>query len=259
MLGRIFILCSVLCACGAAPRPDFLVPPPKDADLRVVSWNIKGARASSLTDIAARLSTLDADVISLQEVDRGVPRSGSVDQTAELGKALGYYSIFGKAIDFDGGAFGIAVLSRFPIDAAEQLSLTNAGVSENRTALEVNVCTEGRCFRVVNHHADCIASAAETNVLDVLREIRPAIGSGMIFEGDFNQQPSSRGPRSAIDDGLDDLVERFQEAPSFGSERIDYIFADQPLALRARRAGVVFTPESDHDAVVADFDFSASP
>ena len=38
-----------------------------------------------------------------------------MDQLAELEQLTGMYGAFGKAMDFQGGAYGVAVLSRLPV------------------------------------------------------------------------------------------------------------------------------------------------
>lgn len=82
--------------------------------------------AVDLPAVAAWLRSLDADVLVLQEVDRGLDRSGGVDQVAWLADALGCEGIFSPALagnpdrsweeagpqaEADGG-YGLGVLSR---------------------------------------------------------------------------------------------------------------------------------------------------
>ena len=248
----------LICGCeNSGGESPFLQPEREVGDLRVVSWNMKAARASSLSRVAERLALLDADVVALQEVDQNTVRTGGADQPGILGESLGYESVFDKAVDLEGGGYGIAILSRFPISDVQALPLSNEGAAENRVALEITTCRDGKCLHVVNHHADRAAGAAQTSVSEILAAIAPSIGDGILFLGDLNQRRSGSGPRACVADGLDDLVADFGEAPSLGNERVDYVFADVPMAACARRAGVVATPESDHNAVLADFDFSS--
>ena len=45
----------------------------------------------------------DADIIALQEVERFMPRSGDIDQVAELASLLpGYHWVYGGGVDLDG-------------------------------------------------------------------------------------------------------------------------------------------------------------
>ena len=62
---------------------------------------------------SAVIKRLKPDLVALQEVDQRVRRSGSVDQAAELGKLTGMHHAFGSFFKYDGGNYGMAVLSRW--------------------------------------------------------------------------------------------------------------------------------------------------
>ncbi len=89
------------------------------ATLRVAAYNIKHCQGMDgvvdLDRVAAVLRALDADAVTLQEIDRGVERTGGVDQAARLGELLGMESVFGDFMPYQGGEYGMAVLSRLPI------------------------------------------------------------------------------------------------------------------------------------------------
>lgn len=61
------------------------------------------------------ITNLQPDLVALQEVDQKTGRSSGIDQAAELGHLTGMHWVFGKAMDYQGGGYGLAVLSRFPI------------------------------------------------------------------------------------------------------------------------------------------------
>lgn len=84
-------------------------------EITVAAYNIAAGRVGSLNAIADAIKALNADVIALSEVDINTRRSGNIDQLATLKKLTGMYGAFGKAIDFQGGEYGIAVLSRYPV------------------------------------------------------------------------------------------------------------------------------------------------
>ncbi|MDA0378473.1 MAG: endonuclease/exonuclease/phosphatase family protein, partial [Bacteroidetes bacterium] len=68
-----------------------------------------------LERIAALIRKVDPDVVTLQEVDSVVTRTGGVDQAAELGRMTGMRPFFGRFMAYQGGAYGMAVLSRLPV------------------------------------------------------------------------------------------------------------------------------------------------
>lgn len=86
--------------------------------LTVLSYNIRHGQGMDgridLERTAAVIRAAGADVVALQEVDRRTARSGGVDQPAELARLTGMHVVFGRAIDYDGGEYGNAVLSRQP-------------------------------------------------------------------------------------------------------------------------------------------------
>lgn len=102
--------------------------------LRFASYNIfHGGRADfDMSKIAQNILDNGIDVVGLQEVDMGTLRSGRLDTLKELSLATGYlHYVFFKTIDFDGGEYGTAVLSKYPIIFSEKYML-NSGNSEQR-------------------------------------------------------------------------------------------------------------------------------
>src|SRR5205085_9000055 len=85
--------------------------------LHVLVYNIHAGKdakgVDSLERVAALVKETAADVVLLQEVDRNTTRSGNVDQVATLTHLTGLYGEFGKSLDYQGGDYGIAILSRW--------------------------------------------------------------------------------------------------------------------------------------------------
>ena len=98
--------------------------------MRLLTWNIhKGIggvdRRYSPGRITEVLRHYDADVVLLQEVDDGVPRSGSDRQVDLIGDVLDYpHRAFGSNVRLKAGCYGNATLSRFPIARHSNLCLT---------------------------------------------------------------------------------------------------------------------------------------
>ena len=114
--------------------------------MRLATWNVLSARSPhDATADAARLAAcckaLDADVLGLQEVDRGLARSDGVDQAAAVAEAIGaaewrfvpaLYGTPGETwrpaaeADPGGPAYGIALFSRLPVSSWKVLRLPRA-------------------------------------------------------------------------------------------------------------------------------------
>jgi endonuclease/exonuclease/phosphatase family metal-dependent hydrolase len=116
------MICAVIVAGGVRGVGADL---PKE--IRVVTYNIhKGEGMDGKTDllrIAKVLLTERPDMVALQAVDQKTGRSKGVDQAAALGKLTGMKAVFSRAMDFDGGAYGNAVLTKLPVRSEETVKL----------------------------------------------------------------------------------------------------------------------------------------
>jgi endonuclease/exonuclease/phosphatase family metal-dependent hydrolase len=175
------------------------------AQLRVVTSNIRHGRGMdnevNLERIAARLNSLNADVIALQEVDLSVARSGSVNQAAWLGSRLALRPAFGAFMALEPeagpgrGRYGCAILSRHPIVATRSLRLPEG--NEPRVALEVDVrLPDDTVVTIINVHFDWVDDdrfrfAQAERVVARIRELAASGRHGVLL-GDLNDGPTSR-------------------------------------------------------------------
>ena len=168
--------------------------------LRVLTYNIHHGEGSDgridLERIARVISEQRPDLVALQEIDVKTRRSGGVDQAAELARLTGLHVAFGKAIDYQGGEYGQAVLSRFSIDSFRTHTLPGEPASEQRIAVEATVrpARNGPAVRFVGTHlhhlppeANRLRQAAELNRLF----IGDTESTPTILAGDFNAEPNS--------------------------------------------------------------------
>ena len=83
--------------------------PKDDGVLRLATYNIGALQKSSKTGtalIASMMTELKADVISFNEVDKNVPRSGNVDQLDRIVSGMEEYEyVFAKAINIGNGEY----------------------------------------------------------------------------------------------------------------------------------------------------------
>ncbi|MGI9470219.1 MAG: endonuclease/exonuclease/phosphatase family protein, partial [Rubripirellula sp.] len=152
MMARVhaFLFLILLCAPGWADS---------ERTLRILSYNIHhGAgtdRKLDLERIADVIQSAKPDIVSLQEVDQRVPRSRSVDQPAELARLTGMNVAFHGNIPLQGGQYGNAILSRYPIESSEHVLLPNHDQGEQRGLIVVRFDSDVfRDLRFIATHFD---------------------------------------------------------------------------------------------------------
>ncbi len=190
-------LIGVAAFCVACRNTASTDGPPEVKPLRVLSYNIHhGAgvdRKLDLERIAGILKRSGADLIALQEVDRVVQRTGKVDQLQELARLTGMHPAFARFMDYGGGKYGLAILSRYPIDHSWPILLP-PGKAEPRSALAIRVEHPG--FGPVTFvclHFDWIDD--DTQRYAQAQALLAALGDvagTVILAGDFNDRPGSR-------------------------------------------------------------------
>ena len=228
--------------------------------MRVVTYNIKHGRgmdgAINLERAARTLETLDADIIALQEVDDQAKRSGGVDQATWLADRLGMHAAYGAFMPFQGGRYGLAILSRHPIASHEAWRLPDG--NEPRVALAARILTDsGEAITAIAVHFDWVKDDGYRfeQASETIRRI-DALTTPWIVFGDFNDVPGSR-TMVAFEQVGQDAVKPPEAAATFPADQptieIDYIITGPPSAWMPASAMVI--PESrtsDHRPVMAE-------
>jgi endonuclease/exonuclease/phosphatase family metal-dependent hydrolase len=238
--------------------------------------------------LAAAARELDPDVLALQEVDRGQPRSGGVDQVAVVADAVGatWYHFVPTVLgtpgprgwrgsagsgDASGPAYGIALVSRLPVTGAwvRQFAAAPGRLpllvpdprgrprfalvpDEPRAALAVVVVGPNGPFTVVATHLSFVPGF---NVYQLRTITRWAAGwpRPRFLLGDLNLP----GRVPALVSGWRSLVHA-ATYPSYAPRvQLDHVLADgydaRPDA-RVAVAGAHRLRVSDHCALTADVD-----
>jgi endonuclease/exonuclease/phosphatase family metal-dependent hydrolase len=156
-----------------------------------------------LARIAKVIRSVSPDVVALQEVDDQVRRSGHVKQPAELARLTKMHVVFEKNIDYQGGRYGNAVLSRFPIVQHKNVHLPSFDKGEQRGVLvcKLRLSPPQQPLLFFATHLDHrrqdrerLASAKRINALSDAYEKQPAL-----LVGDLNATRDS------------DVLARFQK------------------------------------------------
>ena len=254
---------------------DRAVIPPKGQSLRVMTYNIYGARATSpanaadLDAIAEVIRRQNPDFVTLNEVDVFPNRTGKdVHQARDLAEKLGMEWHFSKAIDRDGGEYGDAVLSKYPILEKRSYRLPCAAEQpgEDRSLCVIRVQIDGKDLYVASTHLDHLSGDASRLVQATeIRRIRDTELEGdLILCGDLNAIPSSN-VIATMTSFLTNTgpIDQYTFPSDDPSRKIDYIMYAPIEHFGVQNCQVVSRGDqqvggvdaSDHRPVIADIRF----
>jgi len=254
---------------------DRAVIPPKGQSLRVMTYNIYGARATSpanaadLDAIAEVIRRQNPDFVTLNEVDVFTNRTGKdVHQARDLAEKLGMEWHFSKAIDRDGGEYGDAVPSKYPILEKRSYRLPCAAEQpgEDRSLCVIRVQIDGKDLYVASTHLDHLSGDASRLVQATeIRRIRDTELEGdLILCGDLNAIPSSN-VIATMTSFLTNTgpIDQYTFPSDDPSRKIDYIMYAPIEHFGVQNCQVVSRGDqqvggvdaSDHRPVIADIRF----
>jgi endonuclease/exonuclease/phosphatase family metal-dependent hydrolase len=224
--------------------------------LRILDYNIRNCNgmdgSHDINRTAALIKAQRPDVVALQEVDNGAKRTGKIDLAKRLGELTGMAAAFGKAMDFQGGAYGDAVLSRYPIRKIVVHSLPASKGHEPREMMETHIAIgeNGPVIVFYNTHLDDKSVTERIAQVKAINEIPKSIDAPFQFlAGDFNAEPDSVPLRELQKFWRDaGPAAKFLTFPAGKpSRRIDYVFYRPDPRIRILDAKVLDEPLiSDH-------------
>lgn len=177
------------------PLRDALLPNKKNT-IKILSYNIHhGAGIDGTLDlerIAQVIKAANPDIVSLQEVDNQTRRSKGIDQAKELARLTDMQHAYGASMDFAGGKYGNAILTKHTIARAKTIPLPG----EPRSALCARIKLSGKTvpsgeFLFIATHLDTSKAPRIDSVplIESLFESSP--NRPAIIAGDFNATPKS--------------------------------------------------------------------
>ncbi len=232
--------------------------------LRVMTYNIHVGvgmdKKLDLTRIAEVIKSEHPDLVGLQEVDRGVKRTELKDEIVELSKLTGMEFAFAHNLDYQGGQYGVAILSRFPIQKIDHRKFENLREAERRGMIRIEFRLDNRVVNFVTTHLDYQNEDGRVFETEQLLKVLRDVKGPLIVLGDFNDD-SSGGAYKLMLEGFDDAWAAtkpgqagFSYPADKPTKRIDYIFTRKSDRIRAKKAWIVNTLASDHLPVVADLE-----
>lgn len=224
----------------------------KNSTTRVATYNIWHGQIvlDDIEIIGRELLHLGADIVGLQEVDQNTSRVGGRDTLSLIAKAGEYpYYAFTHAFDYEGGgAYGTAVLSRYPIRSFEVIPLSSPGV-EPRSVGHAVIEVGDTCIDFFNTHLSVEDRSICRDQILALREMVLRC-QNVIVTGDFNTEEAEDlallAPLPTVNPG--NLFSYYS-----GKRAIDHIFYSD--AFSCEEVEMPQLPHSDHYPIVARFSF----
>jgi endonuclease/exonuclease/phosphatase family metal-dependent hydrolase len=238
--------------------------------LRVLSYNVHrcvgGDGVYSPHRIADVIRSFTPDVVALQELDVGHPRSGHADQPAEIAALLGMRHLFFPAIERANEHYGDAILTPHvlePIRVGPLPTLPDRPRLERRGALWAAVRWQEVTVQVLNTHLGLNRRERLSQIESLLGPDwlgDPRCQSPRIFCGDFNAWPGTRAYallRGSLQDplaGRAALTRRATFPARWPLVQLDHVFLSNDFVVH--RVEVPRTPltrvASDHLPVVVE-------
>lgn len=208
-----------------------------------------------LDRIAALISDVDPDIVALQEIDSVVTRTNGVDQARVLGELTGMTSVFGRFMAYQGGAYGMAVLSAWPVVESHNYRLPDGDEPRSSVTVTIESPKTGNHVRVSDIHFYRTEEERLAQAMKLLEYLDDG-SIPTILSGDFNSEPGTRVMTYLADQGWQ-IVDKGKQSntfPSYGPEKeIDYMLLKPAAGFRLISHTVLDEPvASDHAPILLE-------
>ncbi len=226
------------------------VKPQSVRTLRVLTYNIHHGEGTDerfdYDRLVGVIKKLRPDIVALQEVDWGTERASGADQAKILAELCRMHYAFGQAMPHQGGQYGEAILSRFPIEKTVVHPLPYQIDLEPRAAIEVVIRPAGiGPISFVGTHLCHKSNELRIQQTRRLTQLFPSKeGIPVVLAGDFNARPGSEPMNVLLSTGWIDVV----------SPRsvIDYVLVRACDPWKVKEVIIADEPvASDHNPVLA--------
>jgi len=184
----LLVLLGALLSLGAVKSDSVFSPGDHSLTLKILSYNVRNCvgldKVTDYNRIAGVFNRISADAIAIQELDSATSRSKGVVVLDELAAKTGMYPTYGASIDFQGGKYGVGILTKEKPISWQKISLP--GREERRSLLLVElkeyvVC----CTHFSLTGEDRLAS------VDLINEATKAYAKPVLLAGDLNAEPGT--------------------------------------------------------------------
>lgn len=215
--------------------------------LKVMTYNVRHCAGMDLVldydRTAAVIIQQQPDVVALQELDSLTGRSEHRYQLGELARSTQYHPVFGAAIDYDGGKYGVGILTRETPLSIKRIPLPG---DEPRVLLVVELQDYVMACTHLDLEEDPRLASVPLIVKEAQRWQKP-----FILAGDWNDTPGS--------ELLQEMAEHFIILSGNGAtypadepqDCLDYVATYKGRTVETIESHVIDEPAaSDHRPVV---------
>jgi len=168
----------------------------KSDTLRILTYNIRFGELATLEQLGTFIKDQHPDVVAIQECDWKLKRERAFQQAGkaymnELAYYSGLFGLYGKAIDYKGGYYGIGLLSKYPIIKSECISLPNPEPkTEQRVMLLAEIeLPDHSVITFISTHLEVSSAKTRKAQVDFINKKVYEIKTPVILAGDFNATP----------------------------------------------------------------------
>ena len=225
----------------------WICKPNKDIEVKIMSYNVRHCSGMDLVvdyDRTANVITAQQpDVVALQELDSMTGRSWQKYQLEELANRTNYYPTFGKAIDYDGGGYGVGILTKEKPLSTKRIPLPG---EEPRVLLVVEL----KDYVIACTHLDLEESERLASAPLIIEEAQ-RWEKPFILAGDLNDTPNSQ----LLQELTKSFIINSGDEPTFPADEpnecIDYVATYNSHSAKTLDYSVIDEPEaSDHRPLV---------
>ena len=229
---------------------------------RIMSYNIHhGAdrnENNTLDSMGYFIKKMQPDIVGLQEVDSVCDRSGKIDQMKRVAAITGMHYAFVRHFPYQGGAYGVGILSKYPIEKAEPkiLKLLKRGPNGESVSMlfAVILIKKKKKILFATAHYSAFDKATRASQVNETLTYLSENNLPVIFTGDLNATPDT--------EEIQLLQQRLQTTDMSGVhtfpddvpvKKIDYILVSPEALQRIKKVLAPLVHYSDHLPLVADF------
>lgn len=223
--------------------------------VRVMQYNVKNCgNGKNIQEIASDIQRETPQIVCLQELDWSARRSDGKEILKQLAEILSMNYVFVPAMQFEGGLYGIGILSVYPIENSTRILLPVQDGEEARVLAKAQIQINGKALEIFNTHLGFESMESRQNQFSVLRE-NIEMSECFVLCGDFNVEGYSEfdalGQVHAVNNTASNYQTYLPENEASGMFLgLDNIVIAKDMQMQNSR--MVNTKVSDHNMLVTD-------